>query len=65
MAVDSCFWIVQAEYFQENIFGGVILVYNRHPLWTVSLQFDQKKDCTTGISSKIFENGWLWTAASE
>ena len=30
MAVDSCFWTVQAENFQENILGGVILVYNRY-----------------------------------
>ena len=30
MAVDSCFWTVQAEDLQENILAGAILVYNRY-----------------------------------
>ena len=53
-----------SEDFQESILGGVILVYNRY--------FEQPVCNLTKIrtlppvfSVEIFENGWLWTAASE
>ena len=64
MTVNSCFWIVQAEDFQENILGGVILVYNRYSEQS-ACNLINKKTLPPVFSGNIFENGWLWTAASE
>ena len=64
MAVDSYFWTVQAEDFQENILGGVILVYNRHSEQPVC-NLTKRRTLPPVFPGEIFENGWLWTAASE
>ena len=53
-----------SEDFQENILGGVILVYNRYSeqsVWNLT----KRRTLPPVFSGKIFENGWLWTAASE
>ena len=64
MAVDSCFWTVQAEDFQENILSGVILVYNRYSKQSV-YNLTKRMTLPPVFPVEIFENGWLWTAASE
>ena len=64
MAVDSCFWTVQAEDFQENILAGAILVYNRYSEQSVC-NLTKRRTVLPVFSEEIFENGWLWPAASE
>ena len=64
MAVDSFFWIVQAEDFQENFFGVVILVYNSCSEQSVC-NLTKRRTLPPEFSGEIFKNGWLWTAASE
>ena len=64
MAVDGCYWTVQTKDLQENILGGVILVYNRYSEQSVR-NLTKKGLYHPAFSGKIFKNGWLWTAASE
>ena len=64
MNVDGCFWTVQAEDFQENIFGGVNLVYNRYSEQSVC-NLTKRMTLPPVFPGEIFENEWLWTAASE
>ena len=64
MAVDSCFWTVEMKDFQQNILGGAILLYNRYSEWSVCNLF-KRRTIPPAFSRKIFEKGWLWTAASE
>ena len=64
MTVDNCFWTVQTKDFQENILGGTILVYNRYSEQPVC-NLTKRKTLQPVFSGEIFENGWLWTAASE
>ena len=64
MAVDNCFWTVQMEDFQEKIIGGVILVYNRYSEQLVC-NLTKRMTLPLVFPGEIFENGWLWTAASE
>ena len=64
MAVDSCFWAVQAEDFHENILGGAILVYNRYSEQSVC-NLTKRRTLPQVFSGVIFENRWLLTAASE
>ena len=52
------------EDFQENIPGGVILVYNRYSEQPVCTLI-KRRILPPVFSGEIFENGWLWTAASE
>ena len=57
-------WTVQAEDFRDNIFGGVILVYSRYfeqSVWNLT----KRRTLAPVFSGEIFENRWLWTAASE
>ena len=51
------------EDFQENILGGAILVYNRYSLSVCNLT--KRRALSPVFFREIFENGWLWTAASE
>ena len=64
MATDGCFWIVQAEDFQENILGGTTLEYNHYSEQSVC-NLNKRRTLAPVISGEIFQNGWLWTAASE
>ena len=64
MAVESCFWIVQADDFQENILCGIILAYNRHSEQSVC-NLTKGRSLQSVFTGEIFENGWLRTAASE
>ena len=64
MIVDDWFRTVQAEDFQEKILGGVILVYNRHSEQSVC-NLTKRSTLPPVFPGEIFENGWLWTAASE
>ena len=64
MAVDNCFWTVQAENFQENILGGAILVYNCYSEQSVC-NLTKRRTLPPAFSGKMFEIGWLWAAASE
>ena len=64
MAVDSYFWTAQAEDFQENILGGGILVYNRFSEQSVC-NLTKRRTAPPVFPREIFENEWLWTAASE
>ena len=50
--------------FQENIRGGVILVYCRDSEQSVC-HLAKRKTLTPEFSGEIFKNGQLWTAASE
>ena len=52
------------EDFQENILGGVILVYNRYPEQSVC-NLTKRRTLPPVFPGEIFENGWLWTTASE
>ena len=53
MVVDCFFWTVQAEDFQENILGGVILVYN---------PYSEQSVCNlTKRRTLPLRNGWLLT----
>ena len=53
-----------SEDFQENILSGVILVYNRLPEQPIC-NLTKRRTLPSVFSGEIFENGWLWTAASE
>ena len=53
-----------SEDFQENILGGVILVYDRYSEQSVC-NLTKRRTLTPEFSEEIFKNGWLWTAASE
>ena len=64
MTVDGCFSTVQAEDFQENILGGVILVYNRHSEQSLC-NLTKRVTLPPVFPGEIFKNGWLRTAASE
>ena len=49
---------------QENILGGVTLVYNRYseqPLYNLT----KRRTVPPVFFGEIFKNGWLWIAASE
>ena len=52
-----------SEDFQENILGGVILVYS-HYSEQLFCNFTKKRFLLPVLSGEIFESGWLWTAAS-
>ena len=56
MAVDSCFWTVQEQDFQENILGEVILVYNSYFEQSVCKLF-KRKALLSVFSGESFENG--------
>ena len=62
--MDGFFGAVQAEYFQENILSGIILVYNRYSGQSVC-NLTKRTTLPPVFSGEIFENGWLWTAAFE
>ena len=49
------------EDFQEDILGGVILVYNHHSEQSVC-NLTIKRTLPPVFPGEIFENGWLWTA---
>ena len=49
---------------QENILGGVILVYNRYFEQPVC-NLTKRRTLPPVFSGEIFENRWLWAAASE
>ena len=53
-----------SEDFQENIIGGVILVYNCQSEQLIC-NLTKRRTLTPVFSGEIFENGWLRTAASE
>ena len=53
-----------SEDFLENVLGGDILVYNRYSEQTVR-NLTKKRTPPPVFSGEVFENGWLWTAASE
>ena len=53
-----------SEDFQENIFGRVILVYDCYSEQSVS-NLTKMRTLQPVFSGEIFENEWLWTAASE
>ena len=53
-----------SEDFQENILGEAILVYNRYSEQPVC-NLTKRRTPPPVFSGEIFENGWLWTAASE
>ena len=53
-----------SEDFQEDILGGVILVYNRYSEESVC-NLTKRRTLTPAFSGKIFKNGQLWTAVSE
>ena len=50
--------------FQENILGGVILVYCRYSEQSVC-NLTESMTLTAKFSGEIFKNGWLSTDASE
>ena len=52
------------EDFQENIFGEVILVYDRYSEQS-DCNLTKRSNLTSKFSGEIFKNGWLWTAASK
>ena len=52
------------EDFQENSLGGGILVYNRYSEQTVR-NLTKRRTPPLVFSGEIFENEWLWMAASE
>ena len=52
------------EDFQENILGGVIVVYNQYSEQSVC-NLNERRTLPPVISGDIFENGWLWKTASE
>ena len=56
MAVDSCFWTVQAEDFQENILNSQSVSWLKEELY---------HRLPRVFPGEIFKNGWLWTAATE
>ena len=53
-----------SEDFQENILGGVILVYNRYFEQSVC-NLTKRSTLSTVFSGEIFRNRWLSTANSE
>ena len=53
-----------SEDFQENIIGGAILVDNRYSKQPVC-NLTKRRTPPPVFSGEIFENGWLWTSASE
>ena len=53
-----------SEDFQGNFLGGGTLVYNRYSEQTVR-NLTKRRTSPPIFSGEIFENGWLWTAASE
>ena len=53
-----------SEDFQENILGEAILVYNRYSEQPVC-NLTKRRTPPPVFSGETFENGWLWTAASE
>ena len=52
------------EDFQENILGGDILVYKGYSEQPVC-NLSKRRTLPAVFRGEIFENGWLWTAASE
>ena len=52
------------EDFQENILGGDILVYKSYSEQPVC-NLSERRTLLAVFSGEMFENGWLWTAASE
>ena len=64
MAVDSCFWTFPAEDFQENILGGVILVYDCYSEQS-ACNLSKRGTLPPVFPEEIFENGSLWTAGFE
>ena len=60
MAVDGCFWTVPVESFQENILGGVILVYNHYSTLSSQSVIWQKEVL---YHQEISENGCLLTSS--
>ena len=53
-----------SEDFQENNLGEVIVVYNPYSEQPV-FNLTKRRTLPPVFSGEIFENGWLWTAASE
>ena len=53
-----------SEDFQVNILCGVILVYNRYSEQPIC-NLAKRRTLPPIFSGESFENGWLWTAASE
>ena len=53
-----------SEDFQENILGGVILVYNRYSEQSVC-NLTKRRTLPPVFSGEVFKNGWLWTATSK
>ena len=49
---------------QGNILGGVTLVHNRYSEQLVC-NLTKRRTLPPVFSGNVFENGWLWTAASE
>ena len=64
MAAASWFWTVQVEDFQENILGGVILIYNCYSEQSVC-NLTKRMTLSPVFPGEIFEYEWLWTANSE
>ena len=64
MAVGNCFWKVQAEDFRENTLGRVIVVYNCFSKQSLC-NLTKRMTLPLLFPGEIFQNGWLWTAASE
>ena len=64
MTVDSCFWTVQVEDFQENILEGIILVYYRYSEQSVC-NLTKRRTLPPAFPGEIIENAWQWTTASE
>ena len=50
--------------FPRNILGEVILVYNCYSEQPVC-NLTKRRTLPPVFSGEIFENGWLWAAASE
>ena len=55
--LDGCFRTVQAKDFQENILGGVILVYNRYSEQSVC-NLTKRRILPPLFSAEVFKNGW-------
>ena len=54
-----------SENFQENIIGGVLLVYDRYSEQSL-YNLTKRRTVTPEFSGEMFKNGWLWCmAASE
>ena len=55
-------WVLRklSEDFQEDILGGVILLYNCYSVCNLT----KRRTLSSAFFRQIFENGWLWTAVS-